>query len=382
VRAALSITSIAAVALLLGAAPPPPPAGPHGPRERPRGTSAPAADVIDRVRGSPEVVRAHVLAAPTGSQRLYKVHIDRWIKGQGPGELLVDLGAQRPLTPEGAAELLFLVPARPGDGGHTDADRGVLTDIAERYEVPDSESARLDQALIDLVAGAPEDTVLQALTELSPRFSEQAATRLALRAQRDASSLAVAQTVAQSPKTNPQALMRLVSMLGSKLGPAILVPLSQKGDAAVRVAALESLGRIAANEPDHRAEAVAALQAGVADPDAKLKLAAALGLASAGQATALGPLEAVLAGSDAAARAEAVRGLGELAHLGNADAYDALVALKDDPDAEVRARAGHLAAEPGAKPAPHHPTYLPFLLGSGVVVVLLAALALRRRKAA
>jgi hypothetical protein len=359
------------------AMPPGVPTGPDG--FKPSGHP----DLLERVHISAMAVRGHVGAAPTGIKDAFSVHVDRWLKGQGPTDLVVDFGHERPLTPEGGAELLFLAPSPKLDGG---SGKGIAPYLAmqatgEYYSVPDGLIAPLDQALTDAVAGAPEDKVLMELARLSPSIAEPAVARLALLASKDPKALETAEATIKSPETALDARVLLVTMVGSRLPVATVAALAGAGEEHLRLAALESLGRMAANEPTRRTEALPVLLAAASDPSPKIKLTAGLALANLGDARALAPLDAILAGTDAPLRAEATRGLARLAEQGNTDAYDHLEKLKADPDVEVKSRATHLLAPLGARPA--SATRPPWLIfGAAAAVVILALLALNRRRRA
>ena len=375
-RTVITAAVLATTALLLGASPPP-----GAPKKLP-GTIGPGTELLDRVKVAPYIARGHVLPAPTGGESTFKVHIDHWLKGTKENDLVVDFGAQRPVSMDGHAELLFLAPPlASADAGKT-ADLRSITELGERYEFPDSEAAAIDQAVGDLIAGAPEDKVLAQLTKLTPRFSVPAAQRLALHATHEPGALAAANDVALAPDTQAQARTSIIELLGAKLPTSTLESLAKGPDERTRLAALDALGRLASNEPDKRAQAVAALQAAANDSNAHVQLAAAQALAGAGQASALPPLDALLAGKDPAVRAEAVRALGELARFGNDDAYARLQKLADDANPEVKSRASGLLHQLGPHAAPANSNVALFAgVSTAVVVVLVALFLLRRRKA-
>jgi HEAT repeat protein len=174
-----------------------------------------------------------------------------------------------------------------------------------------------------------------------------------------------------------------VNMLGSRMPVATLASLAQKGnDELLRIASLQALGRMAANEPASRKQAVAALDSEATDPSAPIQLNTGIALANAGQASALHPLREVLAGSDEPLRAEAVRGLAQLARTGNTDAYDALSKLSTDANTEVRTRAKNLLTQIGPRSSPTPSARLVYwIIAAGLIIAILATLAARRRKA-
>ena len=356
------------------------------------GGPAGASDFVDRTMTAPLVARGHVLAAPTGGKLTFKVHVDRWLKASGPTDLVVNFGGQRPVTPKGSAEILFLSPPLHADAGKEGADLRSVAKSDERYTVPDAQTELIDQVVQDLLAHAPQAQVLLEMVQLPEVLSEPAASRLALRATRNAAALQAADTAVQSPKTNEAARGMLVSMLGGRLPLATLSPLVAGGHAdPLRMAALSALGRMAANDPKQRAQATAVIQAATHDPNPHVSFAAGMALANFGQASALAPLNAVLEGTDAPLRAEAVRGLAALARFGNTDAADRLKSLRGDPDKEVARRAttfvGQLdpqavKAAQGAKAAGGPSVKVFAAVSAGVVVLLLIGVfALRRRKA-
>lgn len=375
------VSLLAAALALLAAAAPPAMSAPPGVPNDVKLTPVGPPDLFARLRTSPYVARAHVLGPVPGSDVAFKTHVDKWYRGQGPSDLTVDFGQQRPVTPTGSAELIFLGPEPVRDGGAA-ADLRALTGPVERYEVPDAQIPGLDRAVSDVLANAPEDAVLSTLVQLPRVFSEPAAARLALRANTQPSAVQAADAAARSPQTSADARYMLVSMVGAHLPVNTLAELSQTAsDERIRIAALEALGRLAANEPAQRAAAVAAIAPAAKDGNPHLQLAAGTALAYAGQAEAIAPLDAILAGSDQDLRAEAVRSMAELARHGNAEAYDRLEKLKDDKDHEVSKRASNLLGTLGPKPATQRsPGFLFGAISGGVIVVLIIALAAMNRK--
>ncbi|MBS2033079.1 MAG: HEAT repeat domain-containing protein [Deltaproteobacteria bacterium] len=379
-RPVFTAVVLAAAAILMGASPPTPPPG--APKKLP-GTLGPGTELLDRVKVAPFIARGHVLPAPTGGESSFKVHIDRWLKGTNPSsDLVVEFNQQRPITADGHGELLFLAPPmQRADAGKT-SDLRAITEPGERYEFPDSQAGAIDQAVLDLIAGAPEDKVLGQLVKLTPRFSVPAASRLALHATRDPGALAAANEAALAPDTQAEARTSLIELLGAKLPTSTLEQLAKGPDERTQLAALAALGRLAANEPDKRPQAVAALQSAASSSNPHVQLAAAQALAGAGQASALPTLDALLAGSDAAVRAEAVRALGELARHGNDDAYARLAKLSTDADPEVKARALGALRELGPRAAPQSSNLVLFAgVSVGIVVALVALFVMRRKKA-
>lgn len=376
------------------AVPPPPPSPPGNfhpalppgaPKMPPSFASTGHPDLLERARISPLIVRGHVGAGVTGIKDAFAVHVDKWLKGQGATDLVVDFGHQRPVTPEGGAELLFLAPAKIGDGGALEGVAPLQAQQAtgEYYSVPDSLTAPLDQAVADALAGAPEDKLLMELARLSPSIAEPAVSRLALLASQDPKALATADAAVRAPETALDARVLLVTMLGSRLPAATVASLASGTEEHLRLAALESLGRMAANEPSRRPDAVPVLLAGAADPSPRVKLTAALALAHLGDARALQAFDAVLATTDQPLRAEAVPGLASLAAQGNTEAYDRLGKLALDPDPEVKSRAANLLKPLGGRPPPPGGSWLPLaVLGAAAAVAaagLLVLLRLRKR---
>ena len=389
-RIAISLTVLLGAAALVGATPQPKPvtAPPPSALDREqmgRKSGAPTAggvDLFERIRASPYIARGRVIGAPPGGKHTFNVHVDKWLKGSGPSDLVVDFAMARPVTDKDDVEVIFMKLAPPGDAGPAGAEMYSVSAPGERYQLPEKEGAKLDTAVLDAVAKAPDEKVLAELTQLVPRISAPAAARLSLLANASDSALKAADAAASSDETNPQARAVLVSMLGSRLPVATLAKLAGQGhEEHLRIASLQALGRLAANEPARRADAVAALQAQAGDANPQIKLNVGLALADSGQAAALVPLNAVLAGTDEPLRAEAVRGLAQLSRSGNVEAYDALAKLVDDANGEVRTRAKNLLAQAGSPPQSHRRSPLMYwLIGAGLVVALLATLAARKRK--
>lgn len=379
---ATCLFAVLALALLAAAAPPVPPPGlPQGMPANVKLTGGGAPDLFARIQTSPYIARGHVLGPVAGSDYNFKVHVDEWLKGKGPSDLSVDFGQQRPVTTPEHGEVLFLGAEPVRDGG-APADLRALTIPTERYEVPDGQTGLVDQVVGDVLHGAPEDKVLAQLVQLPPVFSGPAAARLALRSNGEPQALQDADQAVKSPQTNSDAKLLLVTTVGSHLPLSTLADLARgTGDERLRMAAIEALGRVAANDPAQRAAAVSAIQPAAGDKNPHLQLAAGVALASSGQAEALPPLDAILAGKDQNLRAEAVRALAELARHGNTEAFDRLEKLQHDPDHEVSTRAANLLKGLGGRPQVARPPWFYFsAVSGGLVVILVIGLAVRNRK--
>jgi LPXTG-motif cell wall-anchored protein len=318
------------------------------------------------------VIRGHVTTqqAQTGGDVAMHVHVDKWLKGTGPGEMDVDFGGLRPVTTSGMAELFFLGPGFPHDGG-VGPDR-CLQEPAERWEVPDGATGAIDQAMSDFLSHQPDSRVLADLVSSGGRLAAVAAGQLSLLASRDPKALEDAELAVRDPRADAQARADLIRMLPSRLSPETLQLTAQNTQPPmVRLNAIQAIAHSAANEPSRREAAIPILLATAKDQDPNMQFVAATGLAELGRPEALPVLDGVLAGSDIGARREAVRALAQLAQKGNSDAKDRLTGLQQDKDAEVQSRARNLLKTlPSAvAPAQAHAPNWALPLGIGVVLL-------------
>jgi hypothetical protein len=328
-----------------------------------------APDFLDRVRTSPLVARGIVRPAAdlTVKDTVLPVHVDAWLKGSGPPETLVDFGGLRPVTTDTHAEIFFLSP-KVTDGG---AAYRCLQDHNEQWDMLQSASLHVDQAVMDSVAGAPDRHVLPPLLAAGGRLGQQAASRLGLLAATDPLALGEAETAVADDANPPTARAELMTFLPSKLGMATLTKCEAATEPPiVRLAAIDALGRAAASDPTKRPAALPLLQAAAQESDVRLRLAAGRALAGLHDPAALAALDGVLASTDPSLRDEATLALGTLARAGDASASARLLALTADSDAKLAERArGQLASAHPPPPPPSRGFRIAEVVGCLIVVM-------------
>jgi hypothetical protein len=369
--------------LVMGVAPVLPPGAPslHPGEAPPARTRAPRRDLLERMKLSPEIIRGHVRSGRQVGKddSTLPVHVDKWLKGTGPDEIVVDFGVLRPVTPEGQAELLFLVPALAPDGGVSAAGEArCLQENSERWEFADGAAQAIDDALAAQLSGAPPAKVFGLLTATGPRIAQEAAAQLSLLTARGPDAVAAAEEAVKSPATQPVAKADLIKLLPSRLSVEALLGAAAAGQPAqVRLAATEALAHGAVNEPSRRERVLPALLAAskqTAEPE--IQFVAVYGLSELGRPEALAPIQGMLAGKDARLRADAIRALYELARA-YAPARDELARYQTDSDAEVAQRAKTLSAKLPALPKPAVPSWA---IGLGLLAAAGLVLGLRARR--